>query len=57
MKKTLIAMGLMICLASLTACRASGETSAQSRTDLTADHIRGLSRYETKGRGGFTGPG
>lgn len=43
MKKTLIAMGLMICLASLTACHASGETSAQSRTDLTADHIRGLS--------------
>ena len=43
MKKTISILCLLLCLTALAACSKGSETSAQSRTDLTAEHIRGLS--------------
>lgn len=43
MRKTIFISCLLLSLAALAGCSKGSETSAQSRTDLTADHIRGLS--------------
>jgi len=48
MKKIItLALAIMV-LMSLTACRTNADTTAQTRADLTADHVRGL--YENMSR-------
>ena len=43
MKKTLFISCLLFIMVLFAGCSKGSETSAQSRTDLTSDHIRGLS--------------
>lgn len=43
MKKLVLSACILLCMTMLFGCSSGGETSAQSRTDLTSDHIRGLS--------------
>lgn len=43
MKKLVLSACILLCMTMLFGCSSGGETSAQSRTDLTGDHIRGLS--------------
>lgn len=43
MKKIFLLTCLLLCLNVLVGCAQGNETSSQSRTDLTADEIRGLS--------------
>lgn len=43
MKKLVLSACILLCMTMLFGCSSGGETSAQSRTDLTSDQIRGLS--------------
>ncbi len=42
MKKLLLTLCIALCISLLFGCSTTSEPSAQSRTDLTADHFRGL---------------
>ncbi len=43
MKKLVLTACIIMCMTMLFGCSSGAETSAQSRTDLTGEHIRGLS--------------
>jgi len=48
MKKLLLTLCITLCIFTLLGCSNSTDTSAQSRTDLTADHFRGLTSDMTR---------
>ena len=48
MKKLLLTLCIILCICMLMGCSTSSTPSAQSRTDLTAEHFRGLTSDMTR---------